>query len=78
MSLLLMVWSMMSDMATELEAARLLVYQAALLRQQGKKAGKFASMAKRYATDTAMKLATEAIQIFGGYGYMKLVRDLRD
>ncbi|WP_273716860.1 acyl-CoA dehydrogenase [Alkalihalobacillus pseudalcaliphilus] len=61
----------LADMATELEAARLLVYQAALLRQQGKKAGKFASMAKRYATDTAMKLATEAIQIFGGYGYMK-------
>ncbi|USK68612.1 acyl-CoA dehydrogenase [Peribacillus asahii] len=60
-----------ADMATEVEAAKLFVYRAAKLRSQGIKCGKEASMAKRYATDTAMKNATEAIQIHGGYGYTK-------
>lgn len=60
-----------ADMATEVEAAKLLVYQAAELRNRGIKCGKEASMAKRYATDTAMKTAIEAVQIFGGYGYTK-------
>ncbi|MEW9672899.1 acyl-CoA dehydrogenase [Ammoniphilus sp. 3BR4] len=60
-----------ADMATEVEAAKLLVYQAAELRNQGIKCGKEASMAKRFATDTAMKTAAEAVQIYGGYGYTK-------
>lgn len=60
-----------ADMATEVDAAKLLVYRAAELRNRGMKCGKEASMAKRFATDTAMKAATEAIQIYGGYGYTK-------
>jgi acyl-CoA dehydrogenase len=60
-----------ADMATEVEAAKLLVYQAADLRNRGIKCGKEASMAKRFATDTAMKTAIEALQIYGGYGYIK-------
>ncbi|MFD2368477.1 acyl-CoA dehydrogenase [Brevibacillus sp. GCM10020057] len=61
----------LADMATKAEAARLLVYRAASLRNQGKACGLEASMAKRFATDTAMELATEAVQIFGGYGYTR-------
>ncbi|MFD4818029.1 acyl-CoA dehydrogenase [Peribacillus butanolivorans] len=60
-----------ADMATEVEAAKLLVYKAAELYDRGIKCGKEASMAKRYSTDTAMRTATEAIQIYGGYGYIK-------
>ncbi|HJV44933.1 MAG TPA: acyl-CoA dehydrogenase [Bacillota bacterium] len=60
-----------ADMATDVEAAKLLVYQAADLRNRGIKCGKEASMAKRFATDTAMRTATEAVQIYGGYGYIK-------
>ncbi|HJV45748.1 MAG TPA: acyl-CoA dehydrogenase [Bacillota bacterium] len=59
----------LADMATQIEAAKLLVYRAADLRNQGKACGKEASMAKRFATDTAMKAAIEAVQIYGGYGY---------
>ncbi len=62
---------MLADMATQVEAARLLVYQAANLRMQGQPCGKQASMAKMFATDTAMKVTTDAVQIFGGYGYCK-------
>lgn len=61
----------LADMATAAEAARLLVYQAASLRNQGKTCGMEASMAKRFASDSAMQLATEAVQIFGGYGYTR-------
>ncbi|MEC2130427.1 acyl-CoA dehydrogenase [Brevibacillus centrosporus] len=61
----------LADMATKAEAAKLLVYQAASLRSQGKACGLEASMAKRFATDTAMELAIEAVQIFGGYGYTR-------
>ncbi len=60
-----------ADMATDVEAARLLVYRAAELRTRGVKCGKEASMAKRFATDTAMRAATEAVQVYGGYGYTK-------
>ncbi|MDP4104553.1 MAG: acyl-CoA dehydrogenase [Bacillota bacterium] len=60
-----------ADMATDVDAAKLLVYRAAELRNNGIKCGKEASMAKRFSTDTAMKTATEAIQIYGGYGYTK-------
>ncbi|MTI84998.1 MAG: acyl-CoA dehydrogenase [Firmicutes bacterium] len=62
---------MLADMATEVEAARLLVYRAARMREMGLPYAKEASMAKRYATDTAMKVTTDAVQIFGGYGYCK-------
>ncbi|MDC0761551.1 acyl-CoA dehydrogenase [Brevibacillus sp. AG] len=61
----------LADMATKAEVARLLVYRAAWLRSQGISCGMEASMAKRFATDSAMELATEAVQIFGGYGYTR-------
>ena len=62
---------LIADMATEIEAARLLVWQAAWLLDQGKRATLQSSYAKRFAADTAMKVTTDAVQIFGGYGYMK-------
>ncbi len=61
----------LADMATEIEAARLLVYRAALLKDHGKPYDLASSMAKRYAADIAMKHTTEAVQIHGGYGYVK-------
>ncbi|NTU21662.1 acyl-CoA dehydrogenase [Brevibacillus sp. HB1.2] len=61
----------LADMATKAEVARLLVYRAAWLRSQGISCGMEASMAKCFATDSAMELATEAVQIFGGYGYTR-------
>jgi acyl-CoA dehydrogenase len=62
---------LVADMAAEIEAARLLVWQAAWLLDQGKRATLQSSYAKRFAADTAMKVTTDAVQIFGGYGYMK-------
>jgi acyl-CoA dehydrogenase len=62
---------LIADMATEIEAARLLTWQAAWLLDQGKRATLQSSFAKRFAADTAMKVTTDAVQIFGGYGYMK-------
>ena len=62
---------MLADMATRIEAARLMIYNAASLRQQKLPCSKEASMAKYYATDTAMHVTTEAVQLFGGYGYSK-------
>jgi alkylation response protein AidB-like acyl-CoA dehydrogenase len=59
----------LADMATQIEAAKLLVYQAADLRSRGMKCTKEASMAKRFSTDTAMEAAIEAVQIHGGYDY---------
>jgi acyl-CoA dehydrogenase len=59
----------LADMATNVEAARLLLYRAADLRAQGLKCGLEASIAKLFASKTAMETATEAIQVFGGYGY---------
>lgn len=61
----------LADMATAVEAAKLLIYQAAYLRQNGEKCGKESSMAKLFASKTAVEVATEAIQVFGGYGYTK-------
>jgi acyl-CoA dehydrogenase len=61
----------LADMATAVEASKLLTYHAASLKEQGKPCGKEASMAKMYATKTAMKTAIEAVQVFGGYGYTK-------
>jgi acyl-CoA dehydrogenase len=62
---------LIADMAAEIEAARLLAWQAAWLLDQGKRATLQSSFAKRFASDTAMKVTTDAVQIFGGYGYMK-------
>ncbi len=61
----------LADMATELEAARLLTYKGADCKQQGGRCNKITSMAKVFAAETAMKAATKGVQIFGGYGYMK-------
>jgi len=59
----------LADMATEVEAARLLTYNAASLEQQGIECRKEVSMAKKFTTQTAVKTAIDAVQIFGGYGY---------
>ena len=61
----------LADMATSVEAARLLVYRAASLRAQGLPCGKEASIAKLFASKTAVDVAIEAVQVFGGYGYTK-------
>ncbi len=62
---------MMADMDTQIEAARQLTYHAARLRDQGLPAGRAVSMAKLLSTEVAMKVTTDAVQIFGGYGYTK-------
>ena len=62
---------LVADMAAEIEAARLLAWQAAWLLDQGRRSTLKSSFAKRFAADTAMKVTTDAVQIFGGYGYMK-------
>src|SRR5579884_2273843 len=62
---------MIADMATEIEAARLLTWQAAWMLDRGERATLYSSFAKRFAADTAMKVTTDAVQVFGGYGYMK-------
>jgi acyl-CoA dehydrogenase len=59
----------LADMATNVEAAKLLIYRAADMRAKGLKCGQEASMAKLFASKTAVEVTTEAIQIFGGYGY---------
>ncbi|MDM5196346.1 acyl-CoA dehydrogenase AcdA [Bacillus hominis] len=61
----------LADMATDVEAARLLTYQAAWLESEGLPYGKESAMSKVFAGDTAMKVTTEAVQVFGGYGYTK-------
>jgi butyryl-CoA dehydrogenase len=63
---------MLADMATQIEAARALVYAAAKLVDSGSKdISKASAMSKLFASDVAMKVTTDAVQIFGGYGYMK-------
>ncbi len=59
------------DMATKIEAASLLTYRAADLKNKGKSVNKESAMAKLYASEIAVEIATEGVQIFGGYGYMK-------
>lgn len=71
----------LSDMAVGIEAARLLVYRAATLKDQGKEYGQAAAMAKLFASETASRAANHAIQVFGGYGYIcdyPVERFLRD
>jgi acyl-CoA dehydrogenase len=62
---------MLADMATGVDASRLLTWRSAWLIDQGKQASVESSMAKRMSADTAMRVATDAVQIFGGYGYTK-------
>jgi alkylation response protein AidB-like acyl-CoA dehydrogenase len=61
----------LADMATEVEAARLMVYRAAWLKDQGLDYSTAAAMAKVFASEVAMKHTVEAIQVYGGYGYVK-------
>ncbi|MBI2837900.1 MAG: acyl-CoA dehydrogenase family protein [Acidobacteria bacterium] len=74
---------MIADMAKDIEAARLLVWQAAWTIDQGRRNTKLAAFAKAFAADTAMRVATDAVQVFGGYGYNteypveKLMRDAK-
>jgi alkylation response protein AidB-like acyl-CoA dehydrogenase len=60
-----------ADMATRIQAGRLLMYRAAWIRDQGRRHTQEASMAKLFASETAMWAATHAVQIFGGYGYIR-------
>jgi hypothetical protein len=61
----------LADMQVQVEAARLLIYKAANLKDQGRPYGKAASMAKLYSSEIACRVADEAVQILGGYGYIK-------
>lgn len=61
----------LADMATEVEASRLLVYRSAWLKDEGKDYDTASSMAKVFASEMAMRTATEAVQVHGGYGYVK-------
>jgi butyryl-CoA dehydrogenase len=62
---------MIADMATRLEAARLLIFKAALKKQRKERYSVEASMAKLYASETAVWAANKAVQIHGGYGYIR-------
>jgi len=62
---------MLADMATDIDAAALLTYRAAVLKDQGKKFTREASMAKLFASEMVQRVVTQALQIHGGYGYMK-------
>ncbi len=74
---------MMADMAIEIEAMRLLTYKAAWLVDRGEMPNAISSYAKAFAADACMRITTDAVQIFGGYGYMdeypvqKLMRDAK-
>lgn len=61
----------LADMATKIEAARLLVYKSALMKDEGLDYGMASSMAKVFASETAMAVAVEAVQVHGGYGFVK-------
>ena len=58
-------------MGTQIEAAELLIFEAADLKNRGEKVTKISAMAKYYASEIAVKIANDAVQIFGGYGYTK-------
>ncbi|MBN2494894.1 MAG: acyl-CoA dehydrogenase family protein [Deltaproteobacteria bacterium] len=66
-----MIQALIADAATRIEASRGLVYRAAAQYDQGRRNTKLSSMAKYFASDSAMQITTDAIQVFGGYGYMK-------
>ena len=61
----------LADMAMSIEASRLIIHKAAWAKQNGQKYGHLASMAKVYASETAMKASTDCVQIHGGYGYIR-------
>ena len=61
----------LADMATQIEGSELLIMQSAHLKDQGKKVNKESAMAKYFASETAVSVANDAVQIFGGYGYTK-------
>jgi len=61
----------LADMSTELDAARLLTFRAADLKNRGQKVNLESAMAKLYASEAAVRISTEGVQIFGGYGYVK-------
>jgi len=61
----------LADMATQVDAARLMVYKAAFLASSGKSYSQASAMAKLFASETAMKVTTQAVQILGGYGYTR-------
>jgi len=65
------IQSMLANMATEVDAARLLTYRAAWLKDQGKTTTLESSMAKVYASEVSVRVTNDAIQVFGGYGYVK-------
>ncbi|HET6762380.1 MAG TPA: acyl-CoA dehydrogenase family protein [Longimicrobiaceae bacterium] len=73
----------LANMATRIEAARALLYRAAEIKDEGQPVAKYASMAKLFASEAAMYVTTEAVQVFGGYGYVreypveKLFRDAK-
>jgi alkylation response protein AidB-like acyl-CoA dehydrogenase len=62
---------MLADMATEIEAARLLCYRAAAVKDAGEKVTQFSAMAKLYASEVAVRATEKGVQIFGGYGFIK-------
>jgi acyl-CoA dehydrogenase len=62
---------MLADMATNIEAARMLVWQSAVLLDKGRRNTLASAHAKRFAADTGMQATTDAVQVFGGYGFMK-------
>jgi alkylation response protein AidB-like acyl-CoA dehydrogenase len=66
-----MTRSKLADMATELDAARLLTMRSAVLKDRGEKTTRESSMAKLYASEVAVRIGEEAVQIHGGYGYTK-------
>ncbi|HHH80865.1 MAG TPA: acyl-CoA dehydrogenase, partial [candidate division Zixibacteria bacterium] len=76
---------MLADMATQIEAARALIYEVADMIDKGetKNIGHLSAMAKLFASDVAMRVTTDAVQLFGGYGYMreypveKMMRDAK-
>jgi acyl-CoA dehydrogenase len=74
---------MIADMAKDIEAGRMLTYLAASLKDQGQRNTKYAAMAKAFCADMAMRVTTDAVQVFGGYGYSseypveKLMRDAK-
>ena len=61
----------LADMATEIDAARLLIWRAAAMKDQGLRFGKESAMAKLYASEMSGRVTTKALQVYGGYGYVK-------
>ena len=75
------IQEMLADMATEIDAARLLIWRSAIAKDNKEKFGKLSAMAKLYASEMAARVCTKALQIHGGYGYVKeynAERHLRD